>query len=70
MSALLRKTAARAHYLRISAEWMTDRKRVPAVALADAESAARAVLVRHACQPKAHIKLPRPSHGDKPSVKP
>ena len=70
MSAILKKTAARAHYLRVAAEWMTGKKRVPSVALADAESAARAVLARHACQPKAHIKLPRPSHGDKPQVKP
>jgi hypothetical protein len=66
VSAILRKTAARAHYLRVAAEWMTGRKRVPSIALADAESAARAVLARHACQPKAHIKLPRPGHGDKP----
>jgi hypothetical protein len=70
VSAILRKTAARAHYLLVAAEWMTGRKRVPSVALADAEIAARAVLARHACQPKAHIKLPRPGHGDKPSVKP
>ncbi len=67
---IIKKTAARAHYLRVAAEWMTGRRRVPSVALADAESAARAVLARHACQPKAHIKLPRPGHGDKPSVKP
>jgi hypothetical protein len=70
VSALLRKTAARAHYLQISAEWMTGRKRFPSAVLADAESAARAVLARHACQPKAHIKLPRPGQGDKPSAKP
>jgi hypothetical protein len=70
VSAILRKTAAKAHYLRVAAEWMTGRKRVPSVAIADAESAARAVLARHACQPKAHIKLPRPGHGDKPAVKP
>jgi len=69
VNALLRKTAARAHYLRISAEWMTGRKRFPSAVLADAESAARAVLARHACQPKAHIKLPRPGQGDKPSAK-
>jgi hypothetical protein len=49
---------------------MTGRKRVPSIALADAESAARAVLARHACQPKAHIKLPRSGQGDKPSTKP
>ena len=66
MSALLRKTAARAHYLRVAEEWMTGRKRVPSIAIADAESAASAVLARHACQPKAHIKLPRPGHGDMP----
>jgi hypothetical protein len=70
VNAILRKTAARAFYLQISAEWMTGRKRVPSAAIADAESAARAVLARHACQPKAHIKLPRSGHGDKPSVKP
>ena len=64
------KATARALYLQISTEWMTGRKRVPAIALADAEIAARAVLARHACQPKAHIKLPRPGQGDKPSVKP
>ena len=67
---IVRKATARALYLQISAEWMTGRKRVPSIALADAESAARAVLARHACQPKAHIKLPRSGHGDKPSVKP
>ena len=67
---IVRKATARALYLRVAAEWMTGRKRVPSVALADAESAARAVLARHACQPKAHIKLPRPGHGDKPAVKP
>jgi hypothetical protein len=70
VSALLRRTAARAHYLRLSAEWMTGRKRFPSAVLADAESAARAMLARHACQPKAHIKLPRPGHGDKPSANP
>ena len=67
---IIKKAAAKAHYLRVAAEWMTGRRRVPSVALADAENAARAVLARHACQPKAHIKLPRPGHGDKPSVKP
>ena len=65
MSALLRKTAARAHYLRISAEWMTGRKQVPAAVIADAESVARAVSARHACQPKANIKPPAPGRGDK-----
>jgi hypothetical protein len=68
VSALLRKTAARAHYLRIAAEWMTGRKQVPAAVLADAELAACAVIARHACQPKAHIKLPPPGRGDKPST--
>ena len=63
---IVRKATARALYLRIAAEWMTGRKRVPSIALADAEIAARAVLVRHACQPKAHIKLPRSSHSDNP----
>jgi hypothetical protein len=67
---IVRKATARALYLRISAEWMTGRKRVPSVAIADAEIAARAVLARHACQPKAHIKLPRSGHGDKPSSNP
>lgn len=67
---IIRKAPARAYYLRIAAEWMTGRKRVPSAALAAAESAARAVLARHACQPKAHVKLPRPGHGDKPSAKP
>ncbi|MEI6676907.1 MAG: hypothetical protein WCO57_17185 [Verrucomicrobiota bacterium] len=67
---IVRKATARALYLQISAEWMTGRKRVPSVALADAEIAARAVLARHACQPKAHIKLPRSGQGDKPSTKP
>jgi hypothetical protein len=70
VSALLRKTAARAHYLRIAAEWMTGRKQVPAAVIADAELAARAVIARHACQPKAHIKLPPPGRGDKPSTNP
>ncbi len=62
---IVRKATARALYLQISAEWMTGRQRVPSAALADAESAARAVLARHACQPKAHVKPPRPGHGDK-----
>ena len=62
---IVRKATARALYLRIAAEWMTGRKRVPSIALADAEIAARAVLARHACQPKAHVKPPRPGHGDK-----
>jgi hypothetical protein len=60
---VLRKTAARAFYLRIAAEWMTGKRRVPSAVLADAEQAARGVLVRHACQPKAHIKLPAPERG-------
>ena len=63
---IVRKATARALYLQISAEWMTGRKRVPSIALADAEIAARAVLARHACQPKSHIKLPRSSHSDNP----
>jgi len=67
---IVRKATARAYYLRISAEWMTGRKCVPSLALADAESAARAVLARHACQPKAHVKLPRLDRSDKTSVKP
>ena len=67
---IVRKATARALYLKISAEWMTGRKRVPSVALADAEIAARAVLARHACQPKSHIKLPRSGQGDKPATKP
>jgi hypothetical protein len=67
---IVRKATARACYLQISAEWMTGRKRVPSAVLADAESAARAVLARHACQPKAHIKLHRSGHGDTPSANP
>jgi hypothetical protein len=63
---IVRKATARALDLQISAEWMTDRKRVPSAALAAAESAARAALARYACQPKAHIKHTRSSHGDKP----
>jgi hypothetical protein len=66
---IIKKAVAKAHYLRVAAEWMTGRKRVPSVALADAESAARAVLARHACQPKDNIKLPSPGHGNKQSVK-
>jgi hypothetical protein len=65
---IIRKAAARAHYLRISADWMTGRKQVPAAVIADAELAARAVIARHACQPKAHIKLPPPGRGDKTST--
>ncbi|MBN8457324.1 MAG: hypothetical protein J0M04_05735 [Verrucomicrobia bacterium] len=60
---VVRKTAARAFYLKMSAEWLTGKKRVPSAVLADAEQAARGVLVRHACQPKAHIKLPAPERG-------
>lgn len=66
---IIRKATARAYYLRISAEWLTGKKRVPSAAIADAEKATRAVLARHACQPKAHIKPPRPGHGDKQSAK-
>ena len=36
---IVRKATARALYLRIAAEWMTGRKRVPSIALADAEIA-------------------------------
>jgi hypothetical protein len=67
---VLRKTAARAFYLRISAEWMTGKKRVPSAVLADAEQAARGVLLRHACQPKAHIKMPLPDRSETPSTNP
>ena len=65
---VLRKTAARAFYLRISAEWMTGKKRVPSAVLADAEQAARGVLLRHACQPKAHIKWPILDRREMPST--
>jgi hypothetical protein len=61
---ILRKTTARAYYLQVAAEWMTGRKRFPSAVLADAEKAARAVLARHACQPKAHVKPPLPSRGN------
>ena len=67
---VLRKTAARTFYLRISAEWMTGKKRVPSAVLADAEQAARGVLLRHACQPKAHIKMPLPDRSETPSTNP
>ncbi len=67
MSALLRRTAARAHYLRISVEWMTGRKQMPSAVIADAEKAAAAVIARHACQPKAHVRLPAPRSDDKAS---
>ena len=43
---------------------MTGRKRFPAAVLADAEKAARGVLARHACQPKAHVKPPLSGRGD------
>jgi hypothetical protein len=66
---VLRKTAARAFYLRISAEWLTGKKRVPSAVLADAEQAARGVLLRHACQPKAHIKMPLPDRSETPPTK-
>lgn len=65
---ILRKTTARAYYLRIAAEWMTDRKRFPSAVLADAEKAARGVLARHACQPKAHVTSPLSGRGDEPST--
>ena len=66
---ILRKTTARAYYLRIAAEWMTGRKRFPAAVLADAEKAARGVLARHACQPKAQATSPLSGRGDEPSTK-
>jgi hypothetical protein len=69
-SPILRKTTARTYYLQIAAEWMTDRKRFPSAVLADAEKAARGVLARHACQPKAHVKPPRSGRGGKPSANP
>jgi len=65
---ILRKTTARAYYLRIAAEWMTGRKRFPSAVLADAEKAACGVLARHACQPKAHVKPPLSGRGDEPST--
>jgi hypothetical protein len=67
---VVRKTAARAFYLKMSAEWMTGKKRVPSAVLADAEQAARGVLLRHACQPKAHIKMPLPDRSETPSTNP
>jgi hypothetical protein len=67
---ILRKTTARAYYLRIAAEWMTGRKRFPSAVLADAEKAARGVLARHACQPKAHVKPPLSGHDGTPSANP
>ena len=66
---IFRKTTARAYYLRIAAEWMTGRKRFPAAVLADAEKAARGVLARHACQPKAQATSPLSGRGDEPSTK-
>ena len=65
---ILRKTTARAYYLRIAAEWMTGRKRFPSAVLADAEKAARGVLARHACQPKAHVKPPLSGRSDESST--
>ena len=65
---VVRKTAARAFYLKMSAEWLTGKKRVPTAVLADAEKAARGVLLRHACQPKAHIKMPLPDRSETPST--
>ena len=65
---ILRKTTARAFYLRIAAEWMTGRKRFPSAVLADAEKAARGVLARHDCQPKAHVKPPLSGRGDETST--
>jgi hypothetical protein len=66
---ILRKATARAYYLEIAAEWMTDRKQFPSAVLADAEKAARGVLARHACQPKAHVKPPRSGRGGTPTDK-
>jgi hypothetical protein len=65
---ILRKTTARAYYLRIAAEWMTGRKQFPSAVLADAEKAARGVLARHACQPKANVKPPLSGRGDETST--
>jgi hypothetical protein len=65
---ILRKTTARAYYLRIAAEWMTGRKRFPSAVLADAEKAACGVLARHACQPKAHVKPPLSRRSDETST--
>ena len=67
---ILRKTTARAYYLGIAAEWMTGRKRFPSTVLADAEKAARGVLARHACQPKAHVKPPLSGRDGEPSANP
>jgi hypothetical protein len=66
---IMRKSTARAYYLRIADEWMTDRKRFPSAVLADAEKAARGVIARHACQPKAHVKPPRSGRGGTPTDK-
>jgi hypothetical protein len=65
---ILRKTTARAYYLRIAVEWMTGRKRFPSAVLADAEKAARGVLARHACQPKAHVTPPLSGRSDETST--
>ena len=65
---ILRKTTARAYYLRIAAEWMTGRKRFPSAVLADAEKAACGVLARHACQPTAHVKPPLSVRVDETST--
>jgi hypothetical protein len=43
---------------------------VPSAVLADAEQAARGVLLRHACQPKAHIKMPLPDRSETPPTNP
>lgn len=67
---IIRKATARAYYLRISEEWQTSKKRVPSAVIADAEKAARAVLARHACQPKAHIKPPRLNRKEMKSTNP
>jgi hypothetical protein len=49
---------------------MTRRKRFPSAVLADAEKAARGVLARHACQPKAHVKPPLSARGDESVTNP
>ena len=67
---IIRKATARSFYLQVAAEWMTGKKRVPSAVIADAEKAARGVLIRHACQPKAHINLPRLDRGDTQSNNP
>ena len=67
---IIKKKAARAYYLRIAAEWQTGKKRVPSMVLEQAEIAACLMLARHACQPKAHIKLPRLNRKEMKSTNP